>query len=263
MALLALGLAFFAQAGARAYGHTRLQSDGTRLNLIPVQMKSDRSQGERVGSQRARVEVQRYEIDVSFQPEKGFLRARAEVTLRVVEALPPQSNPSLDAIEFELNPHLKILEITDAQGHKLGFDRSGRLGSPKVSVRLAEPIKTAGTQTSGALAKLTFTYEGVLPPQPLDYITKDGILLRDESRWYPAVDLSAFTETQITITVPSNWNAVTSGQPQRSTSAGLAAIYRWRTFPADLRSERSLHCLRCPTMYRLAFHPSRPRAETG
>src|SRR5205807_7249577 len=89
--------------------------------------------------------------------------------------------------------------------------------------------KRAGTQTSGALAKLTFTYEGVLPPQPLDYITKDGILLRDESRWYPAVDLSAFTESQITITVPSNWNAVTSGQPQGSARAGLAAIYRWRT----------------------------------
>src|SRR3989441_1119189 len=222
VALLGLGLAFFAQAGARAYGHMPLQTRATRLHLFPEQTKSGQAQ-------RPGLTAERYEIDVSFQPEKGFLRARAEVTLRVVEALPPQSNPSLDAIEFELNPHLKILEITDAQGHKLGFDRSGRLGSPKVSVRLAEPIKTAGTQTSGALAKLTFTYEGVLPPQPLDYITKDGILLRDESRWYPAVDLSAFTETQITITVPSNWNAVTSGQPQGSTSAGPAAIYRWRT----------------------------------
>ena len=222
VALLGLGLAFFAQAGARAYGHMPLQTRATRLHLFPEQTKSGQAQ-------RPGLTAERYEIDVSFQPEKGFLRARAEVTLRVVEAPPPQPNPSLDAIEFELNPHLKILEITDAQGHKLSFDRSGRLGSPKVSVRLAEPIKMAGTQTSGALAKLTFRYEGVLPPQPLDYITKDGILLRDESRWYPAVDLSAFTETQITITVPSNWNAVTSGQPQGSTSAGPAAIYRWRT----------------------------------
>ncbi len=199
-----------------------LQTGEARLHLVPEQTKS-------LQPQRPGVIAERYEIDVSFQPEKGFLHARAEVTLRVVEAPPPQSNPSLDAIEFELNPHLKILEITDAQDRKLGFERSGRLGSPKVSVRLAEPIKTAGTQTSGALAKLTFTYEGVLPPQPLDYITKDGILLRDESRWYPAVDLSAFTENQITITVPSNWNAVTSGQPQGSTSAGYSATYRWRT----------------------------------
>src|SRR2546425_1272317 len=222
VALLALGLALFAQAGARAYGHMPLQTRATRFRLFPEQKKSGQAQ-------RPGLTAERYLIDVSFQPEKGFLSARAEVTLRVVEAPPPQSNPSLDAIEFELNPHLKILEITDAQGHKLSFDRSGRLGSPKVSVRLAEPIKTDGTQTSGPLAKLTFRYEGVLPPQPLDYITKDGILLRDESRWYPAVDLSAFTETQITITVPSNWNAVTSGQPQGSTSAGPAAIYRWRT----------------------------------
>src|SRR5437879_262334 len=226
VALLALGLAFFAQAGARAYGHTRLQSDGTRLNLIPVQMKSDRSQGERVGSQRARVEVQRYEIDVSFQPEKGFLRARAEVTLRVVEALPPQSNPSLDAIEFDLNPHLKILEITDAQGHKLGFDRSGRLGSPKVSVRLAEPIKTAGTQTSGALAKLTFTYEGVLPPQPLDY---DGSACfpREEAKSGDrlAIEIAALLRTYSNLEGPYPHSTLTivKGFPNQGGAVGYSA----------------------------------------
>ncbi len=52
-----------------------------------------------------KVRVERYTVDVSFQPEKGFLHARATITLRAVERV--------EAIEFELNPDLKILEVTE------------------------------------------------------------------------------------------------------------------------------------------------------
>src|SRR5712692_3503193 len=164
-----------------------------------------------------------YQIDVAFQPEKGFLHARAAVTLRTAQVA--------QAIEFELNPHLTLQEVTDAQGRKLDFTRSQRLGSPKLSVRLAEPL------AAGQEITLNFTYEGVLPPGRLDYITSDGILLRDESRWYPAVDLAAFTENRINISVPSRWRAITSGGPLGSIGAGLAANYSWKTFtPASSRS---------------------------
>ncbi len=144
-----------------------------------------------------KVRVERYDIDVSFQPEKGFLHARAAVGLR--------ASQYLEAIEFELNPYLKILEITDPQGRKLDFVRSGRLGSAKLLVRLAEPCGAEQGLT------LTFVYEGTLPAKPLDYISKDGILLRDESRWYPAVDLSGFAEHKITIKLPDNWTALVPG----------------------------------------------------
>jgi hypothetical protein len=163
-------------------------------------------------SPRERVKAERYEIDVAFQPEKGFLHARATLTLRALE--------TISAIEFELNPRLHILDITDAQGRELAFDRSGRIGSPKLSVRLAEPINAGNTAPSapapsegrGITFTLRFTYEGVLPQRPLDYITKDGILLRDESRWYPAVDLAAFTRIQVTAFVPEGWRVCASGE---------------------------------------------------
>ncbi|HEV8383259.1 MAG TPA: M1 family aminopeptidase, partial [Candidatus Acidoferrales bacterium] len=77
--------------------------------------------------------------------------------------------------------------------------------------------------------KLTFEYEGVLPRGQLDYITKDGILLRDESRWYPVVDISAFTGNKIVIGVPSNWFATTSSSGCSSIGAGLAATYTCET----------------------------------
>src|SRR5712691_12038426 len=167
--------------------------------------------------------AERYQIDVSFQPEKGFLHARAAMTLRAAQVA--------QAIELELNPHLTIQEVTDAQGRKLDFARSQRLSSPKLSVRLAEPI------VAGEKITLNFTYEGVLPPGRLDYITSDGILLRDESRWYPAVDLAAFTQNRINISVPSRWRAITSGGPLGSIGAGLAATFSWKTrTPASSRS---------------------------
>src|SRR3989449_7913547 len=112
VALLALGLAFFAQAGARAYGHMPLQTRGTRLHVVPEQTKSGQAQ-------RPGLTAERYEIDVSFQPAKGFLRARAEVTLRVIEGPAPQSNLSLDAIEFELNPHLMASRDRDRKSTRL------------------------------------------------------------------------------------------------------------------------------------------------
>jgi tetratricopeptide (TPR) repeat protein len=164
------------------------------------------------------ITAERYQIDVSFQPEKGFLHARAAVTLRAAQVA--------QAIEFELNPHLTIQEVTDAQGRKLDFARSQRLGSPKLSVPLAEPV------VAGEKITLNFTYEGVLPPGRLDYITKDGILLRDESRWYPAVDLAAFTQNSIRVDLPSGWQVVSSGRPV-STPAGTA----WETTrPVSSRS---------------------------
>jgi len=166
--------------------------------------------------QKALVTAERYEIEVSFRPEKSFLHARAAVTFR--------ANQIVQAIEFELNPHLKILEVADAQGRELEFERSGRLGSPRLSVRLAEPV------VAGRDVTLSFTYEGVLPTGALDYITKDGILLRDESRWYPAVDLAAFTQNEFHIGVPSRWRAITSGALMSSIGLGLAATYNWKTW---------------------------------
>jgi len=161
------------------------------------------------------VRVERYEIHVSFQPEKGSLRATAAVTLRA-------SEPT-EVVEFELGASLELVQLSDEQGRKLAFSRSGRLGSPKLLVRLAEPA------AAGQAITLTFVYAGELLPGELDYITKDGLLLRDESRWYPVVDWAAFTENTMTIAVPHGWSAFAAGQLQSSTRAVPATTFTWTT----------------------------------
>jgi tetratricopeptide (TPR) repeat protein len=149
---------------------------------------------------------ERYDIDVRFEPEKSFLHARVRVTFQLAE--PTQF------IEVELNRYLNILQITDGTGRRLDFVRSGQLGSHKLSVRLAEPAPAEKPLV------LTFVYEGALPRGPLDYITKDGILLRDESRWYPATDLSAFTKNSVQIHLPDGWDGFASGQEPQDGAPG-------------------------------------------
>jgi hypothetical protein len=149
-------------------------------------------------AQDAKVRAERYEIEVAFEPERGFLRATAAVGFR--------AGQYVEAVEFELHPALKIQEVTDEQGRKLEFTRSGRLGSPGVLVTLIEPC---GAEQG---ATLTFTYQGVMPRGTLDYITPEGILLRDESRWYPVLDLAAFTQNEMKISLPKGWLALASGE---------------------------------------------------
>jgi tetratricopeptide (TPR) repeat protein len=149
---------------------------------------------------------ERYDIDVRFEPERSFLHARARVTFQLAE--PTQF------IEVELNRFLKILQITDGANRRLDFIRSGQFGSHKLSVRLAEPAPAEKPLV------LTFVYEGPLPRGPLDYITKEGILLRDESRWYPATNLSAFTKNSVQIHLPDGWDGFASGQEPPDWASG-------------------------------------------
>lgn len=144
--------------------------------------------------------AQRYEIDVEFAPERGWLRAKAAVTVK--------AEAGTKAIEFELNRNLKIAEVRDAAGRTLEFVRDGRMGSPGLLVELAEAVVAGEAEQR---VRLTFVYEGVMPRRVFDYITEDGILLRDESRWYPVVDLAAFTVNQWRVKLPSDWSVFVGG----------------------------------------------------
>jgi len=230
----------------------------------------------------AHVTPTHYKIDVAFEPDRHFLRATAAVTLRIepscdpgrggpppapsaVEECPPDSTGAA-AIEFELNRHLTLRSVTDAQGRSLEFIRSPRLTSHKLLVRLAEPVvgatapcgrptgippeagqthrpaptdslasATPRSESPAACITLTFTYDGALPPAPLDYITPDGILLRDESRWYPATDLVAFTTNMFEVAVPRGWFVLSSGQYSLSENSNGFQVYRWETGSVSVR----------------------------
>jgi tetratricopeptide (TPR) repeat protein len=144
---------------------------------------------------RQAIQVERYDIWVAFRPELSSLKATATLTLR--------AEKPLGSIELELSPQLQISRISDGAGNSLAFERSGRIGSPFLTVTL--PAETSGEIT------LRISYSGVMSGDELDYISSEGILLRDESGWYPTPDMSTFAPHRIHMVVPNGWTAVAGG----------------------------------------------------
>ncbi len=171
----------------------------------------------------AKPQAECYRIEVRFEPERGFLRAKATLTLR--------ADKPTDAVELELNPGLEIRGITNGQGRELRFDRGRAIGSLRFLIHLAEPAK----------GEFSFhiAYEGapLFPPNRLDSISKDGILLRDDALWYPVIDLFAFARNDITIELPAGWTAFTSGKGETEPRSGRSSIQHFRTeHPVSSRS---------------------------
>jgi tetratricopeptide (TPR) repeat protein len=146
-------------------------------------------------SQVSPVKIERYDIRVAFHPEAGSLRAVAMLTLRAAEPV--------SGVTLMLSPQLRISQITDRNGNVLTFVRSTENGSPRLQVTLPE-------ETSGDFT-VRINYSGTISRDSLDYVTAEGILLRDESGWYPSPDLTAFAQHRIHMVVPAGWTAAAGG----------------------------------------------------
>ena len=203
---------------------------GPQEALSPPARRADSRPVDR--ERKPQVFADRYKFEITLEPERGFLRAKAAVTLHASSALRD--------LEMELNPHLEIKSVNDAEGRPLDFARSRRPGSPKLSVILADSVPAEQPFV------LDFSYQGSLPRAPLDYITADGVLLRDESRWYPAVDLAAFTVNEFKITLPADWQVFSSGQSQNIAETAAVKTVEWKSMrPVSSRSLVAAPALSC------------------
>ncbi len=178
-------------------------------------LKSDKHRKNDDEETRARqtIKIERYDIWVAFRPEEGSLKATATLTLR--------ADKPVSSVELELSSQLQISRVTDGNRNPLTFERSGRPGSPLVSVAL--PAETLGEIT------LRIAYSGAIPADELDYVSAEGILLRDESGWYPTPDMSAFAPHRIHVVVPNGWTAVAGGSANVF-HVGNRAIFDFVTF---------------------------------
>jgi tetratricopeptide (TPR) repeat protein len=147
------------------------------------------------GYARQAVRVERYDIWIALRPGEGSLKAMATLTLH--------TEKPISTVELELNPQLQISRVADGASNQLAFQRSEREGSPFLSVALPGEIKGEFT--------LRISYSGTMGADELDYISPDGILLRDESGWYPTPDMTAFAPHHIHMVVPEGWTALAGG----------------------------------------------------
>ncbi len=161
------------------------------------------------------VRADAYRIEVALSPAEGELQAKVSFKLRAVEPI--------TAVELELARTLEIHSVETMEGQKLRFERSRLALSPKLLVDLRQPV------AAGERITLVFRYGGKIRGGLLDFIRNDGILLRDDARWYPAVDLAAFTQLETRIEVPAGWEAVSSGSLISREDEGNRVTFVWRS----------------------------------
>lgn len=157
--------------------------------------------------------VERYEIEVAFEPADFRLSARARI--RILAAV-----DGLDAVSLKFNPSLEILRVYDSRRRELFFtqDRGGRL----IYIYFLEPVKALET------AEIEVLYRGRLapPPQANDALSAgqqsstvvfigpryETYFYSQSALWYPAPPEGDFFTARMKFIVPPGYTAVANGR---------------------------------------------------
>ena len=160
------------------------------------------------GQQRgARIDVEKYVIDVELDPREHLLRARVLV----------QFVPVVDTLSatFELNNNLVPTKITDAEGQLLSSQRFPRQGTLRVNFE--RPLRAAESTS------ILFEYDGRLVSaenQPVEglklaYVGEEVSYLLYPGRWFPVSDYQADRfAAEMNVTVPQGLVVVAPGRSE-------------------------------------------------
>lgn len=157
-------------------------------------------------------DIQRYDLDVNFQPEKFFLSARARVTLAA-------QFDAVDSLEFNFHPSLDILRIYDQEGRELFYtqDKLRKL----LYIYFLSPVE------KGRSATIEIFYRGSLEPQvdqndvvlfgqrnePISFVQPryDTYLYSQAVSWYPAPSDDDYFQARLRVIVPPGFRCVANG----------------------------------------------------
>ena len=155
-------------------------------------------------AERARFQVDDYQIDAVLNPHDHKITARAKVKVTAQE--------DLNVATFNLHNDLRLSKVTDSAGKALTAERVPQDSSVRVSLDK--------TVAKGNSATLTFEYEGVLdsaddspvPGLKLTTINDDTTYLLYAGDWFPvsAYGIDRFSST-INVTVPAHMIVIGSG----------------------------------------------------
>jgi hypothetical protein len=171
-------------------------------------------------SDRARIDVDNYTIDVQINPETQTLAATAAVRFIPLD-------DAINAVTFELNNALNISRITDATGQTLQSSRN----QSDNTVRVTLPN---GLQR-GQPTVLTFNYDGRLtgsedsPIYGIKFasIQNDYAYLLYPSRWFPVSGYTSdrFT-SKINVKAPAGYTVVGGGDFSKPSFPGDIGIFK-------------------------------------
>lgn len=168
-------------------------------------------------------DVEHYELNVRFTPERQLISGTATIRLRVLRH-------DADTITLQLAEPLVVSSLTCA-----GYGRLLHLqvvGHDRLIVSFPEP------QPVGKILTLSLTYAGRVPPQSLardapDVTVQEGLTAPDDamtpepnyaysnnSFWYPQSTVTDYATARLRIVVPREFQAVSSGTVSDETIIG-------------------------------------------
>ena len=181
-----------------------------------------------------------HRLTVELAPETHQLTATDTLHL-------PKSLLLHTPLAFSLNPNLTIDRV-EWNGEvvsvsKIPEDRSGQTGFTKWMIERP----SSSLEQSDELATLSIIYHGpiddspktsgglrfVRPDKTNGHIGSQGIYLTSETFWYPTWEQYLVT-FDLTVTLPSDWQAITQGQETHQSVTGDRRTSQWSlSFPTE------------------------------
>ena len=177
-------------------------------------------------------DVEHYELNVRFTPERQLISGTATVRLRLL-------HHDADTLLLQLAEPLSVSSLTDSVYGRLLHLRI--IGQNSLIVSFPEP------QPVGKVVTLSFTYSGRLPPQSLSRETatvaqdvgptqdnaippEPNYAYSNSSYWYPQSTVTDYATARIRVVVPQDFQAVSSGT---LIDEGVVGADRIAAFVAD------------------------------
>ncbi|MFN8058491.1 MAG: M1 family aminopeptidase [Vicinamibacterales bacterium] len=169
-------------------------------------------------------DVEHYDLDVEFDPARQWVEGTARVRIKVKAF-------ALGTLTFKLAEPFAVRSIR--------ADKFGRVMAVRVLEQNSVIVNLPKTLERDATLTLTVAYGGRLPPPPVDReaLTQDVASMSDlptlqpearvvystRSYWYPQGPVADYASAVIKVTVPSEFDAVATGEPAASNPVRLPA----------------------------------------
>jgi hypothetical protein len=179
------------------FAHRPLRRAGLFLAILCLSLYAG-------AAEKARLQVDDYQIDVDLMPQTHRLTARAKLKFTATD--------DINTAVFELHNAMRVNKVLDEKGKPLQSERVTQDSTIRVPL--------AAGLNKGQSSTLTFEYEGLLSDADdspveglkLAHVGEDGTYLLYAGRWFPMVNYNVdrFTAT-INVTVPTGLKVIGSG----------------------------------------------------
>ncbi|MFQ6083131.1 MAG: M1 family metallopeptidase [Candidatus Aminicenantia bacterium] len=157
-----------------------------------------------------KADVEHYQIEINYNPEKLFFSGKANLKLKI-------QHGAIESLKFKFNKNLDIMKIHDQEGNDLFFTQDKLreilyiyIIAPSSELYIyyrgkIEPVKEIADVIPRNYSSFDRSSKRVLP-------RSKGYLYSYSSFWYPSPGETDYFTASLSITVPSKYNCLANGQ---------------------------------------------------